>query len=62
MKHQAYLKTVAHRWLVWITPASRVGGEFALPVPCQSRKTAQLYARACRRIGQLARVSPPAQP
>jgi|PlaIllAssembly_1097288.scaffolds.fasta_scaffold53169_3 hypothetical protein len=57
--HEAYLKTVADRWLVWITPASRVGGEWPLPVPCRTRKKAVNYARACRLQGQGTRISKP---
>lgn len=57
--HAAYLETVANRWLVWITPASGVGGEFPLPVPSRTRKGAVAYARACRALGQTTRITKP---
>jgi len=41
---------------VFITPASRVGGEFPKPILFRSRRKANLYAQACRAIGQKARV------
>jgi hypothetical protein len=62
MKHQAYLNAIAHRFTVWITPASRVGGEFPIPVPFHTCAEAAAYARACRQAGQLARVEAPTQP
>lgn len=48
------------RALVYITPASRVGGEFSAPVPFSlkhySRRYVLAYAEACRRRGQRVRV------
>jgi hypothetical protein len=57
--HEAYLKKIAHKWKVWITPASRVGGELPLPIPFRTGSQAREYARACRMKGQRTRITPP---
>lgn len=59
MKQISYLEANARKWLVWITPASGVGGEYPIPIPCPNQKDAQAYAAACRTCGQRARVSAP---
>lgn len=46
--------------LVYITPASGVGGEFPFPVSFDlslyTRKYVRAYAEACRRFGKTARI------
>lgn len=46
--------------LVYITPASGVGGEFPVPIPFNlkqyTRRYVLAYAAACRRDGQQVRV------
>ncbi len=48
------------RALVYVTPASGVGGEFPVPVSFSlksySRRYVLAYAEACRRRGQRVRV------
>jgi hypothetical protein len=44
------------RYNVFITPASGVGGEFPRPIPFPNKSRAENYAKACRAIGQKARV------
>lgn len=42
---------------VYVTPASGVGGEFPRPARwSSSRRVVELYADACRAIGQKARI------
>lgn len=45
-------------YLVWITPASGVGGEFPIPVIFRnkSKRYVKAYARECREIGQKVRI------
>jgi hypothetical protein len=54
---EKYLRSLKNRWLVYITPASGVGGEFPLPIPFRSKKKAFDYARECRvKEGQKTRI------
>jgi len=48
---------VTKKVLVYITPASGVGGEFPRPIPFRSRRQARDYAVECRRRGMKVRVS-----
>jgi len=43
-------------WEVRITPASGVGGEWPRGLRHRTLKQARLYAEACRRLGQKARI------
>lgn len=45
------------KFYVYVTPTSRVGGEFPKPLSFRSKHKAKIYADRCRELGMGVRVT-----